>query len=210
MSVRSFLTKYFKTESTTKVAPDALFEPMVGTVRRETIVEPMVRSATEPSTSLHIFTDGACSDNGKRTAKGGYGVHVYGQPTLDVSARLYPTEAQTNNRGELRGIQAALDLVDRYGTEWLRTHTEIRIWSDSEYSIHCLTKWAKGWRAKGWKKSDGAHIQNIDLIQPLVERLDRMPRVSLHHVRAHQTARQHEFPFDGNHKADLLATQSLR
>jgi ribonuclease HI len=209
MSVQSFLNKYFKTESTTRVVPEAVLEPMVGALKREQL-RPVLVAPQQHSNPFHIFTDGACSDNGKRTAKAGYGVHVYANPTLDRAARLYPTEQQTNNRAELRGIQAAFDLVDQHGAEWFRTYTEIRIWSDSEYSIHCLTKWAKGWKSKGWKKSDGGHIQNIDLIKPLYERLERMPRVSLQHVRAHQTALQTEFPFDGNHRADQLATGSLR
>lgn len=211
MSVQSFLNKYFKTESTTRVVPEAVLEPMVGALKREQLRPVPVPVVTQQySNPFHIFTDGACSDNGKRTAKAGYGVHVYADSTLDTSARLYATEQQTNNRAELRGIQAAFDLVDQHGAKWLGTHTEIRIWSDSEYSIHCLTKWAKAWRAKGWKKSDGGPIQNIDLIKPLYDRLERMPRVSLHHVRAHQTALQTEFPFDGNHRADQLATGSLR
>lgn len=208
MSVKSFLDKYFKSESTTKVSPEVVLEPMVGTIKRQEFTpSPPVQQYSNP---FHIFTDGACSDNGKRTAKAGYGVHVYADPRLDVSQRLIPTEPQTNNRAELRGIQAALDLIDQHGSSWLSNHTEIRVWSDSEYSIHCLTKWAKGWRAHGWKKSDGGLIQNIDLIRPLYERLERMPRVRLQHVRAHQTALKGEFPFDGNHRADLLATSSLR
>lgn len=209
MSVKSFLDKYFKSDTTTKVAPEMILEPMVGTVRREEmkIVSVPVQVYSNP---FHLFTDGACSDNGKRTAKGGYGVHVYTDSSLDISRRLFPNEPQTNNRAELRGIQAALDLIDQHGEKWLENHTEIRVWSDSEYSIHCLTKWASGWKKHGWKKSDGGSIQNIDLIKPLYERLERMPRVKLQHVRAHQAALKGEFPFDGNHKADLLATQSLR
>ena len=207
MSVKSFLDKYFKQDASSKIQPESILEPMVGTIKRQEIKVVPVQVYLNP---FHIFTDGACSDNGKRTAKGGYGVHVYTDPRLDISQRLLPNEPQTNNRAELRGIQAALDLVDQYGSQWLSNHTEIRIWSDSEYSIHCLTKWAIGWRKNNWKKSDGGSIQNIDLIKPLYERLIRMPRVSLHHVRAHQAALKGEFPFDGNHRADELATASLR
>jgi ribonuclease HI len=209
MSVKSFLDKYFKSESTTKVTPETIFEPMVGTTKREEILS--LRTPVEGySNPFHIFTDGACSNNGKRSAKAGYGVHVYTDSRLDISQRLIPTEPQTNNRAELRGIQAAMDLIDQHGPTWLANHTEIKIWSDSEYSIQCLTKWAKGWKSHGWKKSDGGVIQNIDLIRPLYERLERMPRVRLQHVRAHQAALKGEFPFDGNHKADQLATSSLR
>ena len=207
MSVKGFLEKYFKPESN-KIAPETVLEPMVGTKPRN---ELQIRSIPVQSTSnlLHIFTDGACSDNGKRTAKAGYGVHVYGKPEYDVSLRLLPNDQQTNNRAELYAIQTALDLIDRNGSDWLSQHTEIYIWSDSEYSIHSLTKWAKGWRSNNWKKKDGGLIQNIDIIRPIYDRLLRMPRVSLHHVRGHQESRRNEFPYNGNFRADTLATKSL-
>jgi ribonuclease HI len=207
MSVKGFLEKYFKPESN-KITPESVLEPMVGTRIRS---EVQVRTVPIQSTSnpLHIFTDGACSDNGKRTAKAGYGVHVYGKPEHDISLRLLANDQQTNNRAELYAIQAALDLVDRYGTDWSNTYTEIYIWSDSEYSIHSLTKWAKGWRSNNWKKKDGGLIQNIDIIRPIYDRLLRMPRVSLHHVRGHQESRRNEFPYNGNFRADTLATKSL-
>jgi len=200
MSVKAFLQKYWKDETpSVSSAPVQVLEPMVGT-------KPRVAESSNP---LHIFTDGACSDNGKKTAKGGFGVYVYGKPELDISQPLSPREQQTNNRAELRAIQAALDLIDQHEFVWLEQYTEFFIWSDSEYSIHCLTKWAKGWRANNWKKRDGGLIQNLDLIKPLYERIARMPRVSLHHVRGHQDSKKHIFPFDGNHKADLLATRSI-
>ena len=208
MSVKSFLDKYFKPDSV-KVVPETLLEPMVGTQKREELRVAPVPSQTY-SNLFHIFADGACSDNGKRNAKAGYGVHVYKDPQYDRSVRLLPTEPQTNNRAELHAIQAALDLIDQHDGKWSKDHTGYKIWSDSEYSIHCLTKWASGWRRNNWKKSDGGLIQNIDLIKPIYERLARMPRVTLQHVRAHQAALQSEFPFDGNHRADQLATQSLR
>ncbi len=210
MSVKSFLDKYFKPDQTSaKVNPVTVLEPMVGTMTRHQLDYYKPHPVASDSKPFHLFTDGACTDNGKRNAKGGYGVHVYTDSSLDVSRPLLRTEPQTNNRAELRGIQAALDLIDQYGETWKQTHTEFFIWSDSQYSIDCLTKWAKSWRNNNWKKKDGNLIQNLDLIKSLYERLQRMPRVSLHHVRGHQDARQHEFPFDGNHKADKLATQAI-
>ncbi len=202
MSVKGFLDKYFKPE-TAKIVPETVLEPMVGLQKREEVTPFLSKSVP-----IHLFTDGACSGNGQKGAKGGYGVHVYGKPELDVSLRLLPSEQQTNNRAELRAIQTALDILDRFDMEWHRQYTDYYIWSDSEYSIHCLTKWAKSWRANNWKKKDGGLIQNIDIIRPIYDRLLRMPRVSLHHVRGHQDSKRNEFPYDGNFKADKLATRS--
>jgi ribonuclease HI len=199
MSVKRFLDKYFgETEDIQE--PQAI----------RTLVAPPSPIVTSPRI-FHIFTDGACSDNGRKGARGGFAVHFYSKKGsgLDISQPLMKNEPQTNNRGELRAIQAALDMIDKYDDIWSKDYNEYCIWSDSEYSIHCLTKWAVGWRRNGWKKSDGGLIQNIDLIRPVYEKLARMPKVRLQHVRAHQKGREHEFPYDGNTEADRLARASV-
>lgn len=218
MSVKGFLDKYFKPDgsvgsepvfssrqSKPKTTPFSLLETKVAAPIQHQQVE------SKQIITFHIFTDGACSDNGRRGARGGFGVHFYSKKGagLDLSEPLMNNEPQTNNRGELRAIQAALDTIDKYDHEWSKTYDEYCIWSDSEYSIHSLTKWAIGWRRNGWKKSDGGLIQNIDLIKPIYEKLSRMPRVRIRHVRAHQRGRENEFPFDGNTEADRLARASL-
>lgn len=222
MSVKGFLEKYFKPDGSTgsesvfaspkpkvKTTPFSILEPTVGTIPREELESKQTQS--KEVLTFHIFTDGACSDNGRRGARGGFGVHFYSKKgaSLDLSEPLLNNEPQTNNRGELRAIQAALDVIDKYDHEWSKTYDEYCIWSDSEYSINSLTKWAAGWRRNGWKKSDGGLIQNVDLIKPVYEKLSRMPRVRLRHVRAHQRGRENEFPFDGNTEADRLARASL-
>ena len=207
MSVKGFITKYFGqiSESPEVIQPVAAKLAAVPVITASPIphlVSPKI---------FHIFTDGACSDNGRRGARGGFGVHFYSKKGqgFDLSEPLMNNEPQTNNRGELRAIQAALDVLDQRSVEWSKDYNEYCIWSDSEYSIHCLTKWAAGWRRNGWRKSDGGLIQNIDLIKPIYEKLSRMPRVRLQHVRAHQKGREHEFPYDGNAEADRLARNSI-
>jgi ribonuclease HI len=239
MSVKGFLEKYFKVSGSEPVAPmphvatapvqnstGRTFRPSEFDRYRSTKVSmfgeseehgkstPFVQPTREVESprTFHIFTDGACSDNGRKGAKGGFAVHVYSKKGLglDISQPLLKTEPQTNNRGELRAIQAALDLIESHESEWSKEYDDYCIWSDSEYSIHCLTKWATGWRRNGWKKSDGGLIQNIDLIKPVYEKLARMSRVRLRHVRAHQRGRENEFPYDGNTEADRLARSSLQ
>jgi len=219
MSVKSFLDKYFKGTSN---EPEST-QSMISNFQSKDLDTyklhrrfPLPTPESEPKEkaevkTFHIFTDGACSDNGKKGARGGFSVYVYSkkESRLHLSQPLMRNEPQTNNRAELRGIQAALDILEKYEEEWSKEFNEYCIWSDSEYSIHCLTKWATGWRRNGWKKSDGGLIQNIDLIKPIYEKLCSMPRVRLRHVRAHQKGREHEFPFDGNAEADRLARESL-
>lgn len=215
MSVKGFIDKYFKPTnlpSPTAAPPTHVLEPMVGLVFREKIEQqPRVIDAT-PNDVFHLFTDGACSDNGRRGARGGYGVHVYSDTgaQLDVSMPLSPSEAQTNNRAELRAIEAAMNLIDKHGERWMQTHTRFNIWTDSEYSINSLTKWAQGWKANGWKKRDSGQIQNLDLIQPLHMRLCKYPHVSLRYVKGHQDGKRTIFPWSGNVIADKLATDAIR
>ena len=53
----------------------------------------------------------------------------------------------TNNRMELLGVITAL--------ETLKEPCSVDLYSDSKYVVDGITKgWAKGWRARGWVKSD--------------------------------------------------------
>jgi ribonuclease HI len=62
---------------------------------------------------------------------------------LDISQPLLPSEPQTNNRAELRAIQAALDIWDSNNHDWPKKFTHVQIWSDSEYSLDSLTNGQK-------------------------------------------------------------------
>lgn len=100
---------------------------------------------------IHIYTDGACSGN---PGPGGWGaVLVYN----DTRKELNGGEANTtNNRMELMGVISALSM--------LKEPCEITLTSDSKYVIDGLSKgWAKGWRARGWVKSDKKPALNPDL-----------------------------------------------
>ncbi len=109
---------------------------------------------------VNIYTDGACKGN---PGPGGYGaILVYGSAEKEFSGG----EAQTtNNRMELLGAITALSA--------LKEPCEVVLTSDSKYLVDAVNKnWAVGWRAKGWKKSDGKPALNIDLWERLLDLLD--------------------------------------
>ena len=64
---------------------------------------------------MRVFTDGACSHNGRPGAKAGYAVWFPDQPTLAESGRITAGHAQTNQRAiaNLPDSDRAL-LDDRY------------------------------------------------------------------------------------------------
>lgn len=207
MSVKAFMEKYFHTTGLGDVKQTV--KPQIVPVAG---AQAEAKQEQPKKEIFHIFTDGACSDNGRRGARGGFGVYFYSDrqtPGLDISEPLMNNEQQTNNRAELRAIQAALDAIDTHGAKWLQKHEIFYVWSDSEYCINSLTKWAPGWKRNGWKKGDGGLIQNLDLIKPIHIKLSSMPYVFLRHVRGHQESKKNEFPWCGNHEADRLATSSL-
>lgn len=84
----------------------------------------------------------------------------------------------TNNRMEMQAAIAALEFLKESGQI-----QPITLYSDSEYLINSITKWVKGWKNKGWKKSDGKPVLNQDLLETL-DRLNNS-KVKWEYVRGH-------------------------
>jgi ribonuclease HI len=130
---------------------------------------------------MRVFTDGACSKNGKPDAKAGYAVWFPENKDWSEKSRVPDNEPQTNNRGELKAIQRAVEILEAKGC----LDEQIVIYSDSTYCIDCLTKWIIGWKARGWKTSDGKDVLNRDIIEDVSNRLSRFASYRFHYVRAH-------------------------
>ena len=115
---------------------------------------------------VDIFTDGACSGN---PGPGGWGAILrYTAPGGKVFEKeLCGGEAEaTNNRMELTGFLRAL--------RCLNEPCEVDLYSDSQYLINGLEKgWAKGWRARGWKKADKSPALNPDLWAALLDECEK-------------------------------------
>ena len=66
----------------------------------------------------------------------------------------------TNNMGELKAVlelfRATAHLDD-----------DLLVLCDSQYVINTVTKWMRGWKAKGWRKGDGKPVMNLEIIQEL-------------------------------------------
>ena len=121
---------------------------------------------------IQIFTDGACSGN---PGPGGWGAILrYKAHEKELSGGEAET---TNNRMELMALIAAL--------EQLKEPCEIDLCSDSQYVINGLQKgWAKGWRARGWKKSDKSPALNSDLWARLLD-LSEVHTIHYNWIKGH-------------------------
>jgi ribonuclease HI len=155
----------------------------------------------------HIFTDGACTNNGKRNANAAWGFIVIdneGYKVLERGSGPIPkTEPQTNQRAELQALLNGLNAAKQYPGF-------IKIWSDSQYSINCASVWGKSWQRKGWTKQGGV-IQHLDLVKQLVSLTEQMAnRLEYKWVKGHKSgSAQYEFPWMFNHQVDSLATAAL-
>ena len=149
----------------------------------------------EVKNEIGIFT----IDNGKVNAKAGIGIHYSDNNKIqlnDISLALDIVNP-TNNKAELKAIEKSLkDCL-------LNKIDKITIYTDSQYSINCITKWYPDWV----KKNDFANKKNLDIlnnINHIIQTLD----VELIHVKAHTSLTdKHSI---GNSMADRLATQCLK
>lgn len=130
---------------------------------------------------MRVFTDGACSSNGRPGSKAGFAVWFPEHPELKHSQRIPDGDPQTNQRAELCAIQKAVEILETNGY----TDEDIVIYTDSDYSINCLTKWIPGWTARGWKTAEGKDVLHQDVIKDTSARLVKFKSHRFVHVRAH-------------------------
>ena len=125
---------------------------------------------------IEIYTDGACSGN---PGPGGWGAILrFRQDGKVYEKELSGGEAQTtNNRMEMTALIRAL--------EALHYPCSIDLYSDSQYVINGLEKgWAKGWKRRGWKKSDGSPALNPELWDRLLT-LSEPHEIAFHWLKGH-------------------------
>lgn len=152
---------------------------------------------------MKVFTDGSAKNNGKPDASAAIGIFFGIDDIRNVSEKLHETLPQTNNFAELTAIQKALTILE--STEDL--NTDITIFTDSEYSIKCLTVWWKNWKINNWKNSKGETVKNKDLIQNIIEKMNKFSNLRLQHILSH-TNKTDENSM-GNHHADSLAKAGI-
>jgi len=133
------------------------------------------------------YTDGSCSPN---PGPGGYAVILDGQPVA-----LGAEKDSTNIRMEAEALIAAMQHANG---------AECEIHTDSEFWINVVTKWAPGWEAKGWKKSNG-QIKNLDLVKKICG-LHKDSDAKLVWVKAHDGTEGNELADEWANKARKGAT----
>ena len=138
---------------------------------------------------VEIYTDGACSGN---PGPGGWGALLrYGTTEKELAGGEGLT---TNNRMELMGAISAL--------EALKKPAKVKLYTDSIYVKDGITKWLKGWKAKGWLTADKKPVKNVELWQRL-EAAAHIHQIEWLWVKGHSGHPENE-------RVDQLARDEIR
>jgi ribonuclease HI len=163
---------------------------------------------------MKVFTDGACSSNGKALAKAGCGVYFqdtqeeFSLPLKEAMELCGITGkiSNTNNTGEMMAILCALNLIKD------KTQ-EVAIYTDSMYSINCISIWLKAWKKNNWKTTTGKDVKNQSIIKAIDKKKSEFKSVIFIYVKAHTLEPEDKCSYEhsmwlGNYTADNLATSA--
>lgn len=125
---------------------------------------------TVPS-KVTIHTDGGCEGN---PGPGGWAAVLRrGSRVREVRGS---DPATTNNRMELQAAIGALSALKR--------PCQVDLFTDSAYLRNGITKWIKGWKAKGWRTVDKQPVKNEDLWRRLDDLASRH-QIEWHWLKGH-------------------------
>ncbi|KAL1512778.1 hypothetical protein ABEB36_002309 [Hypothenemus hampei] len=138
------------------------------------------------------YTDGACVNNGMKNAKAGIGVWFSDGHSQNISK---PVRGKpTNNNAEIQAATEALRLLQSLG------YTKAKIYTDSQFTINCITNWIKRWKKNNWKVANGGAVKNKECLVELDQLCQQFDDIKWEYCAGHQG-------IHGNEEADKLARQ---
>jgi len=139
-----------------------------------------------------VYTDGACENNGKANAKAGIGVWFGDLNGLNISE---PVKGRaTNNTAEIQAPTEALKVLKNLG------YSKVKIFTDSQFTINCITKWIQKWKKNQWKLAGGGPVKNKEDLVKLDELCGQFQDIKWEYCAGHRGIK-------GNEEADKLARE---
>ncbi len=172
-----------KVETTAASRPDSISKNRDLTTKE-------VLSTFHDGPQTGVFTDGAAEGN---PGPGGWGAVLVVDGVM-ISEDYGSEPHTTNNRMELTAMAVGLEMLPKDSTT--------TVYSDSQLVVNTLTKWADGWKERGWKRKTGP-IANLELVQRAYKAARERPGVQIQWIKAHSGYRWNEY-------ADSLATAYRR
>lgn len=154
-------------------------------------------SINEDYSSLEIYCDGAAVPN---PGEAGSGIIIYRDDKVFKLLYGKYLEYGTNNIAELNALYDSLLIAEKEVNKNIKS---IKIYSNSKYSIDCITNWAYNWKKSSWTKKDG-EIKNLEIIKNAHELYDKINgNIEIIHVRGH-------VGIEGNEFADKMAMLAIK
>lgn len=147
------------------------------------------KNAIDDSSSVVLYTDGACSGN---PGAGGWACilsYKGNEKVLSGGENL-----TTNNRMELMAVIV--------GLENIKEGHDVKVYSDSAYVVNAFNQgWIDNWQKLGWKTSGKSEVSNKDLWQRLLQAKEKL-NVEFVKVKGHSDNEM-------NNRCDCLAREEI-
>lgn len=150
---------------------------------------------------VYLFTDGACTGNGKAHARASWAYACVGTELIHSDSGLCD-KLHSNNRGELTAILKGLEYIVSSGIT-----AKLYVVSDSKYAINCITTWYESWVRKG-----DTSKKNLDLIGQIYDMDVKCEYIHVHsHIPKPKAHLTHEvFMWTWNDFVDRAAQKLVR
>ena len=108
-------------------------------------------------------------------------------------------DRNTNNAAEIQAVTETIKLARNQDMKKLKIHT------DSNFLIDCVTKWMKNWKKNGWMTVKKEPVKNRSELEDLDEAIRQSPNlvIKYKHVSGHSG-------IHGNEEADALARKGAQ
>ena len=147
--------------------------------------------------NYYVYTDGACSNNGRENAIAGIGIFLGQDDPRNVSELV--EGKQSNNTAELTAIIKTWPIIKKDVLDGKK----ITIVSDSIYAIRCVSSYGEKCAQSFWKKD----IPNKELVKIAYEIYKDNKNVEFMHIKAHTD--NQDVHSIGNDGADRLANKAI-
>jgi ribonuclease HI len=132
------------------------------------------------------FCDGACSGN---PGPGGWAALIWSVDSNQIWELGGGEDSTTNNRMEMT---AALKALQFFQTQANSSKDVLWLLSDSSYVVRGIEDWVPNWKARGWQKSDGEAVANVDLWKQLEAEAADVEKLKLVHIMGHSGVAENE------------------
>jgi len=134
---------------------------------------------------MDIFTDGSCD---LKKNIGGFGVFFPNEEYESYGVKMIEKKHGkiTNQRAELYAFLEVFKILEQNINQKEKI---INIYSDSMYSINCLTVWRYNWEKNNWINSQDKQVENQDIIKNCIKLYDKLKNngfiFNINHIKSH-------------------------